>query len=125
MAKQAALSIRILQTIKQEIDNLAAKEHRSTSSLVEKILADYLQAAKTGMPLRYPALDEYLAGGGNLTEYPLPTGKTLGNSTKAELAAAAEARELVGRHMLSAAKRLKERTKAKRSDKKGRVPQPS
>jgi hypothetical protein len=107
MAKQSALSIRVLQSIKRDIDKAAAKEHRSTSSLVEKILADYLHAAKTGQPLKYPEPGEHLAAGGNLYDLPLPTGKTLGDSTKAELEQVAEATSLVGRHMLKAAKRLK------------------
>ena len=46
MAKQAALSIRIDESIKRAIAKAAAKDHRSTASLVEKILADYLKEQK-------------------------------------------------------------------------------
>jgi predicted transcriptional regulator len=46
MAKQAALSIRILESIKRDLDKAAARQHRSTSSLVEKILDDYLREEK-------------------------------------------------------------------------------
>jgi hypothetical protein len=75
MAKQAALSMRILASIKRGIDKAASKEHLSTSSLVEKILDDYLRAAKTGSPRKYARPDEWTAAGSK------STGKKLGDAT--------------------------------------------
>lgn len=113
MVKQAALSVRILEWIKRDIDKAAAKEHRSTSSLVEKILDDHLRAAKTGAPRKYPAPNEYQ---GNLLEMPTPLGKPLGYLTSKDLKALAEAERLLARHhdkALNALKReLKRREKA-------------
>jgi predicted transcriptional regulator len=44
MVKKAALSIRIPESVKKAIDRAAVKDRRSTSSLVEIILADWLEA---------------------------------------------------------------------------------
>jgi hypothetical protein len=44
MTKKAALSIRISEVTKKAIDKAAVKDHRSTSSLVEIILEDWLKA---------------------------------------------------------------------------------
>jgi hypothetical protein len=42
--KKAALSIRISESVKKAIDRAADRDRRSTSALVEIILADWLQA---------------------------------------------------------------------------------
>jgi hypothetical protein len=44
MVKKAALSIRIPESTKKAIDRAAVKDHRSTASLVNAILADWLEA---------------------------------------------------------------------------------
>jgi hypothetical protein len=46
MAKKAALSVRISESTKEAIDKEAAKERRSTASLVEIILMDFLQETR-------------------------------------------------------------------------------
>jgi hypothetical protein len=71
--------------------------------LVEKILADWLQARMTGRPKKYLAADEQLAAGGKLMDLLLPTDKTLGESTGAEIRAvvkalAAAAKKLESHH---------------------------
>jgi hypothetical protein len=44
MVKEAAISVRLDTRIKAAIDKAAADDHRSTASLVEKILADWAKA---------------------------------------------------------------------------------
>ena len=78
MAKKAALSVRISATVKKGIDRAAIADKRSTSALVEIILADYLAAAVTGKS-KIPN-PEYLAGG-QLLDLPMPNGKRLGDAT--------------------------------------------
>jgi hypothetical protein len=43
MVKKAALSVRISETVKKAIDKAAARDRRSTSSLVEIILEGWLK----------------------------------------------------------------------------------
>jgi hypothetical protein len=42
MAKQSAISVRLPEHLKAAVDQAAAADHRSTASLVEKILSDWL-----------------------------------------------------------------------------------
>lgn len=44
MAKEAGLSVRIDAAVKAAIDKAAGEDHRSTASMVEKILADWAKA---------------------------------------------------------------------------------
>jgi len=44
MAKTANLALRIPPEIKEALDQAAKDDRRSVSSLVEKVLADYLEA---------------------------------------------------------------------------------
>ena len=81
--KRAALSVRIAETTKKAIDKAAAKDHRSTASLVELILTDHL-ARMSGLPAKYPNPDEWLAAGRKLLDLPVPNGKLLGDCTGAE-----------------------------------------
>ena len=76
MAKKAALSVRISATVKKGIDRAAIADKRSTSALVEIILADYLAAAVTGKSKKFPNL-----AGGQLLDLPMPNGKRLGDAT--------------------------------------------
>ncbi|MGO9685117.1 MAG: ribbon-helix-helix protein, CopG family [Beijerinckiaceae bacterium] len=46
VAKQSAISVRLPDPIKRAIDKAAEDDHRSTASLVEKILADWLTSKK-------------------------------------------------------------------------------
>ena len=48
MAKKAALSVRISARVKKGLDRAAGADKRSTSALVEIILADYLAGAGKG-----------------------------------------------------------------------------
>jgi hypothetical protein len=43
MAKKAALSVRIDAAVKKELDKAAAKDHRSTTSLINVILEGWLR----------------------------------------------------------------------------------
>jgi hypothetical protein len=95
MAKQAALSIRILESIKRDLDKAAARQHRSTSSLVEKILDDYLREEK-GQPRQYPDPDKWVAAGHSALELPLPVGKVLRRANKDDLRKLSEAYKKVG-----------------------------
>jgi len=75
MVKKAALSVRISEFTKKALDEEAAKERRSTASLVEIILQDWLQARLSGAPRKYL----------------MPNGKTLAECTGEELKAIEEA----------------------------------
>lgn len=44
MVKDAAISVRLDARVKAAIDKAAEDDHRSTASLVEKILADWAKA---------------------------------------------------------------------------------
>jgi hypothetical protein len=65
MVKKAALSVRISESTKKALDEAAAKDHRSTASLVEIILADFIQSNLTGAPRKYrwPTTSSPLASG--------------------------------------------------------------
>src|SRR5258708_33099431 len=89
MAKKAALSVRISASTKQGLEKAAAKDRRSVASLVDKIMADYLEAARTNRPRKYKTPDE--VDGANLMNMRLPTVTTLSQSTASELAAAGQA----------------------------------
>jgi hypothetical protein len=54
MVKKAALSLRISESTKKALDNEAIKEQRSTASLVQIILRDFLQAQLSGGRRKYP-----------------------------------------------------------------------
>ena len=56
MVKQSALSVRLPNPIKMEIEKAAAADHRSTASLVEKILADWLQSKAAETENRFGAV---------------------------------------------------------------------
>jgi hypothetical protein len=89
MAKKAALSVRISASTKQALEQTAIKDRRSVASLVDKIMADYLQAARTNRPRKYKTPDD--VANANLMDLRLPTGKTLSQSTASELAAVGHA----------------------------------
>jgi hypothetical protein len=101
--KRAALSVRIAETTKKAIDKAAAKDHRSTASLVELILTDHL-ARMSGLPAKYPNPDEWLAAGRKLLDLPVPNGKLLGDCTGAECKAIGRAYEQVSKTMLALAR---------------------
>ena len=75
MAKKAALSVRISATVKKGLDRAARADKRSTSALVEIILADYLAAAGRGKS-KIPNPEEHLAAGGQAPDVPIPNKKT-------------------------------------------------
>lgn len=88
MVKKAARSVRISASTKAAIDKAAANR-RSTASLVEIILRDWARGQITGRK-KYPSPDE-LGPDERLMDMLLPTGKTVGQSTKAELKALGKA----------------------------------
>jgi predicted transcriptional regulator len=111
--KTAALSIRISQLTKDAIDRLAAEDRRSTSSLVEKILADAVGAKEMGGVQKYPEMDEWVAAGGNLMDMPTPTGKKIGDLTREEVEVLAKAYMAAGKTMQANAEKLEKALKAK------------
>ena len=90
MVKKAALSVRISEFTKKALDEEAAKERRSTASLVEIILQDWLQARLSGAPRKYLTPPQ-LAAGGRLLDMLMPNGKTLAECTGEQLKAIEEA----------------------------------
>ena len=80
VTKKAALSVRISAPVKKGIDRAALADKRSTSGLVEIILANYLAAAEAGKK-KLPNPDEYLAAGGQLLDLPMPNGNKLSDAT--------------------------------------------
>ena len=90
MVKKAVLSVLISESTKKALDKEAAKEHRSTASLVEIILQDWLQARLSGAPRKYLTPPQ-LAAGGRLLDMLMPNGKTLAECTGEELKAIEEA----------------------------------
>jgi hypothetical protein len=95
-------SVRISDSTKKALEKEAAKERRSTAALVDIILGDWLQSRLTGAPRKYLTPDEQLAAGGKLMDMLLPNGKTLGESTAAEL-------EAFGDALLAAGEKIKAR----------------
>ena len=79
MAKKAALSVRISATVKKGLDRAARADKRSTSALVEIILADYLARAGKGKSKIHP--EEHLAAADQALDLQIPKGKKLGDST--------------------------------------------
>jgi hypothetical protein len=62
MVKKAALSVRIRETTKKGIDKVAARHDRSTASLVEIVLRDFLAKAGDGPhPPAPPGIDDHAA----------------------------------------------------------------
>jgi hypothetical protein len=79
--KKQRCPFEFLRGSKKGLDRAAGADKRSTSALVEIILADYLAAAGTSKSKKFPNPDEHLAAGGQLLDSPMPNGKKLGDAT--------------------------------------------
>jgi hypothetical protein len=112
MVKKAALSVRITEATKTALDTEAAKEHRSTSQMVDLIVQDWLVSRLQGVPRRYSP-DDQLAKGGRLLDLPLPNGKTLAECTFVELEQVGQAYFAAGESITAKAKALEKKLKKK------------
>jgi uncharacterized protein (DUF1778 family) len=88
--KKTPISVRVDAGTKKAIDKAAKKGRRSTTSLVQIILDDWIQHHLTGKPMLYSS-DAHFSAGGNLLDTPMPNGKRLGDCTGAELEEISEA----------------------------------
>jgi predicted transcriptional regulator len=66
MAKTHALSFRLEPELKQRLEKAAKADRRSLSSLVEKILADWVQDQGDTIPIRKTSAEP--SGGSDVTE---------------------------------------------------------